>query len=182
MARLPPPCHPLYCRLRLFDRRTRRHPPLRTTFLLAALGICHSRRLPTQRRCRSDPNGTSPTRSQQSEGASSSRSPGPSQDALAAIRRSARRQEFPITDAVRLTRYNSIINSSFSTCFTRSRPNLSAGETWSGLIGPEFWSRTLAPSGRIVAERTVSADILEPDGDSIAVRDLLHYHTRVIRS
>src|SRR6476660_7066177 len=27
MARLPPPCHPLYCRLRLFDRRTRRHPP-----------------------------------------------------------------------------------------------------------------------------------------------------------
>src|SRR6202045_5232739 len=104
MARLPPPCHPLYCRLRLFDRRTRRHPPLRTTFLLAALGICHSRRLPTQRRCRSDPNGTSPTRSQQSEGASSSRSPGPSQDALAAIRRSARRQEFPITDAVRLTK------------------------------------------------------------------------------
>src|ERR1700739_1627810 len=103
MARLPPPCHPLYCRLRLFDRRTRRHPPLRTTFLLAALGICHSRGLPTQRRCRSDPNGTSPTRSQQSEGASSSRSPRPFRDALAAIRRSARRQEFPITDAVRLT-------------------------------------------------------------------------------
>src|SRR5258708_35767056 len=103
MARLPPPCHPLYCRLRLFDRRTRRHPPLRTTFLLAALGICHSRGLPTQRRCRSDPNGTSPTRSQQSEGASSSRSPRPFRDALAAIRRSARRQEFPITDAVRLS-------------------------------------------------------------------------------
>src|SRR4029077_7140 len=102
MARLPPPCHPLYCRLRLFDRRTRRHPPLRTTFLLAALGICHSRGLPTQRRCRSDPNGTSPTRSQQSEGASSSRSPRPFRDALAAIRRSARRQELPITDAVRL--------------------------------------------------------------------------------
>src|ERR1700747_949514 len=103
MGRLPPPCPPLYCRLRLFDRRTRRHPPLRTTFLLAALGICHSRGLPTQRRCRSDPNGTSPTRSQQSEGASWSRSPRPSRDALAAIRRSARRQEFPITDAVRLT-------------------------------------------------------------------------------
>src|SRR5712675_507703 len=102
MARLPPPCHPLYCRLRLFDRRTRRHPPLRTTFLLAALGICHSRGLPTQRRCRSDPNGTSPTRSQQSEGASSSRSPRPFRDALAAIRRSARRKKFPITDAVRL--------------------------------------------------------------------------------
>src|SRR5258706_14551525 len=102
MARLPPPCHPLYCRLRLFDGRTRRHPPLRTTFLLAALGICHSRGLPTQRRCRSDPNGTSPTRSQQSEGATSSRSPRPFRDALAAIRRSARRQEFPITDAVRL--------------------------------------------------------------------------------
>src|SRR5258708_14688546 len=108
MARLPPPCHPLYCRLRLFDRRTRRHPPLRTTFLLAALGICHSRGLPTQRRCRSDPNGTSPTRSQQSEGASSSRSPRPFRDALAAIRRSARRQEFPITDAVRLVTVQNI--------------------------------------------------------------------------
>jgi SRSO17 transposase len=102
VARLPPPCHPLYCRLRLFDRRTRRHPPLWTTFLLAALGICHSRRLPTQRRRRSDPNGTSPTRSQQSEGASSSRSPRPCRDALAAIRRSGRRREFLITDAVRL--------------------------------------------------------------------------------
>ena len=76
--------------------------PPRTTFLLAALGICHSRRLPTQRRRRSDPNGTSPTRSQQSEGASSSRSPRPFRDALAAIRRSGGRQEFPITDAVRL--------------------------------------------------------------------------------
>src|SRR4029077_3970237 len=86
----------------LFDRRTRRHPPLWTTFLLAALGICHSRRLPTQRRRRSDPNGTSPTRSQQSEGASSSRSPRPCRDALAAIRRSGRRRELLITDAVRL--------------------------------------------------------------------------------
>ena len=102
MARLPPPCHSLYCRLRLFDRRTRRHPPLWTTFLLAALGICHSRRLPTQRRRRSDPNDTSPTRSQQSEGASSSRSPRPCRDVLAAIGRSGRRREFLITDAVRL--------------------------------------------------------------------------------
>src|ERR1700745_3209754 len=102
MARLPPPCHSLYCRLRLFDRRTRRHPPLRTTFLLAALGICHSRRLPTQRRRRSDPNDTSPTRSQQSEGASSSRSPRPCRDVLAAIGRSGRRREFLITDAARL--------------------------------------------------------------------------------
>src|SRR6202030_2354631 len=108
MARLPPPCPPLYCRLRLFDRRTRRHPPLWTTFLLAALRICHSRRLPTQRRRRSDPSGTSPTRLQQSEGASSSLSPGPFRDALAAIRRSARRREFPITDAVRLDTSSSI--------------------------------------------------------------------------
>src|SRR3984957_16805100 len=110
MARLPPPCHPLYCRLRLFNRRTRPHPPLRPTFLLAALGICHSRGLPTQGRCRSDPNGTSPTRSQQSEGASSSRSPRPFRDALAAIRRSARRQEFPITDAVRLGPVRKLLN------------------------------------------------------------------------
>src|SRR3981189_2055285 len=116
MARLPPPCHPLYCRLRLFDRRTRRHPPLRTTFLLAALGICHSRGLPTQRRCRSDPNGTSPTRSQQSEGASSSRSPRPFRDALAAIRRSERPQEFPITDAVRLARYGPFVERMNGSC------------------------------------------------------------------
>src|ERR1700730_1986106 len=115
MARLPPPCHPLYCRLRLFDRRTRRHSPLRTRFLRAALGICHSRGLPTQGRRRSDPNGTSPTRSQQSEGASSSRSPGPFRDALAAIRPSVRRQEFPITDAVRL----SVSRNSFSTAGPR---------------------------------------------------------------
>jgi hypothetical protein len=79
------------------------HPqPGDDSFLLAALGICHSRWLPTQRRRRSDPNGTSPTRSQQSEGASSSRSPRPCRDALAAIRRSGRRPEFLITDAVRL--------------------------------------------------------------------------------
>src|SRR5207302_2765719 len=58
----------------------------------------------TQRRRRSDPNGTSPTRSRQSEGASSSHSPRPFRDALAAIRRSGRRQEFPITDAIRLRR------------------------------------------------------------------------------
>src|ERR1700722_5888864 len=113
MARLPPPCHPLYCRLRLFDRRTRRHPPLRTTFLLAALGICHSRGLPTQRRCRSDPNRTSPTRSEHSEGASSSRSPTPVRDPLAAIPRSARRQEFPITDVVRLRACPKITESNF---------------------------------------------------------------------
>ena len=77
VARLPPSRHTLYRRLRLFDRRTRRHPPLRTTFLLVPPGICHSPRLPTQRRRRSDPSDISPTRSQQSEGASSSLSPGP---------------------------------------------------------------------------------------------------------
>jgi len=73
--------------------------PLRTTFLLAAFGICHSQQLPTQRRRRSDPNGTSPTRSRRCDDASSSLSPGPFRDALAAIRRS---EEFPIIDAVRL--------------------------------------------------------------------------------
>jgi len=76
--------------------------PLRTMFRLAALGICHSQRLPTQRRRRFDPNGTSPTRSPQCEDASSSLSPRPSRDDLAAIRRSAGQVEFPITDAVRL--------------------------------------------------------------------------------
>jgi DDE superfamily endonuclease len=96
LARLPPPCHPLYCRLRLFDRRTRRHSPLRTLrtgFLRAALGIYHSRGLPTQRRRRSDPNGTSPTRSQQSKGASSSRSQDPSEMPLLQCP-PGRRQEF----------------------------------------------------------------------------------------
>jgi len=101
LARLSPPCHPLYCRLRLSDRRTRRHP-LSTSFRHAALGICHSRRLPTKRRRQSDPSGTSPTQSPRCEDASSSLLPGPFRDARAAIRRSAARQEFPITDAVRL--------------------------------------------------------------------------------
>src|SRR5438093_12571568 len=86
----------------VFDPPNGRPPPLRTWFLLAPLGICHSRRLPTQGRRRSDPNGTSPTRSRRCDDASSSLSPGPFRDAPAAIRRSARRQEFPITDAVRL--------------------------------------------------------------------------------
>ena len=111
VARLPPSRHTLHRRLRFLDRRTRRHSPLRTRFLSAALAICHSRGLPTQRRRRSDPNGTSPTRSQQSEGASSSRSPRPFRDVLAAIRPSGRRQEFPITDAVRLSACPEIVES-----------------------------------------------------------------------
>jgi hypothetical protein len=102
VARLPPSRHTLHRRLRLLDRRTGRHSPLRTTFLPAALAICHSPGLPTQRRRRSDPNATSRTRSPPCGDASSSLSPGPSRDALVATRRSAKRQEFPITDAVRL--------------------------------------------------------------------------------
>src|SRR5713101_6471176 len=104
MARLPPSRHTLHRRLRLLDRRTRRHPPLRTTFLPAALATCHSRRLPTQRRHRSDPNATSRTRSLRCGGALSPPLPELSRDALVATRRSARRHEFPITDAVRLVR------------------------------------------------------------------------------
>src|SRR5438132_13517746 len=104
MARLPPSRHTLHRRLRLLDRRTRRHSPLRTRFLPAALAICHSRGLPTERRRRSDPNATSRTRSPPCGDASSSLSPGPSRDALVATRRSARRQEFPIIDSVRLRR------------------------------------------------------------------------------
>jgi hypothetical protein len=79
-----------------------RSAPLSTRFPHAALGICYFRGLPTQRRRQSDPSGTSPTQKPRCEDASSSRSPGPFRDALAAIRRSAGRQEFPITDAVRL--------------------------------------------------------------------------------
>src|SRR5713226_8822342 len=102
MARLPPSRHTLHRRLRFLDRRTRRHPPLRTTFLPAALATCHSRGLPTQRRHRSDPNATSRTRSPRCGGALSPPLPELSRDALVATRRSARRHEFPITDAVRL--------------------------------------------------------------------------------
>src|SRR5437016_8352688 len=108
MARLPPSRHTLHRRLRLLDRRTRRPSPLRTTFLPAALAIGHSRGLPTPRRRRSDPNATFQTRSPPCDDASSSLSPGPSRDALVATRRSARRQEFPITDAVRLGRRNKL--------------------------------------------------------------------------
>src|SRR5713101_5033121 len=76
--------------------------PLRTTFPPAALATCHSRGLPTQRRHRSDPNATSRTRSPRCGGALSPPLPELSRDALVATRRSARRHEFPITDAVRL--------------------------------------------------------------------------------
>ena len=89
-------------RLAVLDRRTGRPSPLRTTFRCAAPAICHSRRLPTQRRRRSDPSATSQTRSRPCDDASSSLSPGPSRDALVATPRSARHSEFPITDAVRL--------------------------------------------------------------------------------
>src|SRR5215469_2047357 len=102
MARLPPSRHTLHCRLRFLDRRAGRPSPLRTTFCCTALAICHSRRLPTQRRRRSDPSATSQTRSRPCDDASSSLSPRPSRDALVATPRSARHYEFPITDAVRL--------------------------------------------------------------------------------
>ena len=95
-------CHTVYRRLRLFDRRTRRYSPLRTTFPRDAPGICHSRWLPTHRRRRSGPNDTPQTRSPPCDDASSSLSPGLCRDALVATRRSTRRDEFPITDAVRL--------------------------------------------------------------------------------
>ena len=56
----------------------------------------------TQRRRRSDPNATSQTPSRRCGDASSSVLPGPSRDALVAMRPSAKRPEFQITDAVRL--------------------------------------------------------------------------------
>src|SRR5712692_2971189 len=118
MARLPPSRHTLHRRLRLLDRRTRRHPPLRTTFLPAALATCHSRGSPTQRRHRSDPNATSRTRSPRCGGALSPPLPELSRDALVATRRSARRHEFPITDAVRLT-INSAENPDLLTKYRR---------------------------------------------------------------
>jgi hypothetical protein len=95
-------CLALYCRLRLSDRRTSRPSPLRTPFLRAAHAIYPSQGLPTQRRRRSDPNGTSPTRSRRCADGSSSHSPEPFRDVLAAIHRSAGRPEFLTTDAVRI--------------------------------------------------------------------------------
>jgi hypothetical protein len=92
----------LYRRLRLSDRRTRRPSPLRTRLCRVARAICHSRGLPTQRRHRFDPNGTSPTRSRQCADDSSSNSPEPCRGALATMDRCARRSEFLTTDAVRL--------------------------------------------------------------------------------
>src|SRR5262249_49270699 len=94
----------LYRRLRLSYPRTRRPSPLRIGFLRAARAICHSRGLPTQRRRRSDPNGTSPTRSRRCADGSSSHSPEPFPGALAAMHQSARRPESLTTDAVRLGR------------------------------------------------------------------------------
>jgi virulence-associated protein VagC len=77
------------------SRRSSATPsPLRTKFLLAALAICHSWRLPTQRRRQSDPNGISPTRSPQCDDVSSSLSPGLSRDAPVAMRRSAKQRKF----------------------------------------------------------------------------------------
>src|SRR6516164_6807836 len=102
MAWFSSPCQPLYCRIRLSDRRTRRPPPLSTRSRRAAPGICHSRQLPTQRRRQSGPNGTSPTQSPQCGDASSLLSPGRFPDAPAAIRRSAPWQKSLITDAVRI--------------------------------------------------------------------------------
>src|SRR5207253_1599477 len=102
VARLSPPRHTLYRRLRLPDRRTRRPSPLRTALHPALLGICPSRRLPTPRRRRSAPNGMCRTRSQPSADVLSPPSPGPSRDALVAMRQSEKPAKFPITDAVRL--------------------------------------------------------------------------------
>jgi hypothetical protein len=103
VARLSPPRHALYLRLRLPDRRTRRPFPLRTALHPALLGICPSRRLPTPRRRRSAPNGMCRTRSQPSADVLSSPSPGPSRDAPVAMRQSEKPAKFPITDAVRLS-------------------------------------------------------------------------------
>src|ERR1700720_4774861 len=89
VARLPPPCHALYRRLWLPDRRTRRPSPLRTVWRPALVGIYPSLRLPTQRRRRSGPNGTYRTRLPPCAAVSSSPSPGRYRDALAATRRSA---------------------------------------------------------------------------------------------
>src|SRR6516164_204976 len=77
-------------------------PPLSTSFRRAAREICRSRGLSTQRHRPSGLNATFPTRSSQCEGASSSLSPGPYRDAPVAMPPSAKYQESPITDAVRL--------------------------------------------------------------------------------
>src|SRR5438270_13019676 len=106
VARLPPPRHTLYRRLRLPDRRTRRPSPLRTASHPALLGICPSRRLPTPRRRRSAPNGTCRTRLQPYADVLSSPSPRRYRHALTVTRQSEKPTKFPITDAVRLARVN----------------------------------------------------------------------------
>src|SRR5437667_548688 len=73
-------------------------PPCTPLFSGSAL----PRRLPTPRRRRSAPNGMCRTRSQPSADVLSSPSPGPSRDALVAMRQSEKPAKFPITDAVRL--------------------------------------------------------------------------------
>jgi len=65
-------------------------PPLSTRFLRAALAICRSPELSTQRHRPSDPNDTFPTRSSRCEDASSSPSPGPCRDAPVAMPLSAK--------------------------------------------------------------------------------------------
>ena len=65
LARLPSPRQPLHRRLRLPDLRAGDDSPLRTWSRPAKRADWPSRRLPTPRRRRSDPNGISPTRSPQ---------------------------------------------------------------------------------------------------------------------
>jgi SRSO17 transposase len=66
MARLPSSRYTVYRRLRIPDLRTGDDSPLGTSWHPEVHETCHSRWLPTPRRRRSDPNGTSPTRSQRS--------------------------------------------------------------------------------------------------------------------
>src|SRR5229473_3377092 len=128
MARLPPSRHTLHRRLRLLDRRTRRHSPLRTTFLPAARAICHSPGLPTPRRRQSDPNATFPPRSRPSDDASSSLSPGAFPDALVVTGLPAKPAEFLITDAVRLVE----AHQSRRLRLTANRLDCFAAEGWIG--------------------------------------------------
>src|SRR6202049_1491760 len=62
LARLPSSRHALYRSLRIPGLRKGDDSPLSTSLLPEVRETCHSRRLPTPRRRRSGPNGTSPTR------------------------------------------------------------------------------------------------------------------------
>src|SRR5260221_3293067 len=102
MARVPPSRQSVHCGLRVPDLREGEDSPLSTSCPLELPETCRSPRLPTPRRRRSGPNGTSPTRSRPCDDASRPPSPGASTAAHAAMRSASQRTLVAACDAVRL--------------------------------------------------------------------------------